>query len=676
MIRHQSKISILFIMLLILLLGFGLLSCGSSTTTKDTEDNGSGDPPAVPSAALTGDVTLFPNSELLASDEDILMDGQVTASEDSIVLIDTRSAEAYAAGHIPGAINAQWEDFVSTSDPLEKDVLKPVNELESQLGALGLTRTSYIILYDTQTSQGSAGRLFWMLESLGCINVQILNGGWDKWSADELPTEIKENILPAATFTADISIYPGAGADKEYIKSRLGENDFVLVDTRTDEEYMGWTLYGEARGGHIPGAVQLPYDKYYNSDKSVLSYADLKTLLDSNGITSNKEVVGYGTAGIRSGYLYFLGRLMGYTRIANYDGSIYEWAAADATDYPMDEMKNYQTMVYPEWVKALIDYHASGSNSAAPAEYGYERDHKYLIFETQWGSFDDMAQGWADDSYLQGHIPGAIHSNSDVYENNYPRWFKLPDNELKDAVGSMGITADTTVVVYSDSPIFAARLWWILKYAGVADVRILNGGYQAWTDAGYEGETEINDPVPVTYDGSVVPAIVAETTYVETAYDTGNTILADVRTYPEYAGETSGYSYVVNKGRIPGAVYAFNADQPDLDYLNSDGTLRSYDKVRDMWKSVGITSTADETMFDKEVIFYCGSGYRSSLAYLFSYLMGFENARSYSDGWEGWSTTYIEDASYTPPEDLAGGTDGWIQDPSGRPVAYGVYPEL
>ena len=135
--------------------------------------------------------------------------------------------------------------------------------------------------------------------------------------------------------------------------------------TRSDEEYIGWTLYSEARGGHIPNTVQLPYEWYYNQDKSILSYADLKELLESKGITTDKEVVAYCTAGIRSGFFYFLARLMGYEKVANYDGSIWDWAAADATDYPMDKMKNYQTVVYPEWVKALIDYHASGSSSDA-----------------------------------------------------------------------------------------------------------------------------------------------------------------------------------------------------------------------------------------------------------------------------------------------------------------------
>ena len=184
---------------------------------------------------------------------------------------------------------------------------------------------------------------------------------------------------------------------------------------------------------------------------------------------------------------------MGYNKASNYDGSIAEWAADPSL--PMEKAARFSEIVYPAWVKSLIEYHKPDSTSAAPPEYPYDRDHKYLIFETQWGSFDDMVAGWAVRSYLDGHIPGAIHSNSDVYENGAPRWFLIPDDELKAAVGSMGITEDTTVVVYSDSRIFAARLWWILKYAGVTDVRFMDGGIQQWIASGYETETTINNPV-------------------------------------------------------------------------------------------------------------------------------------------------------------------------------------
>jgi len=149
-------------------------------------------------------------------------------------------------------------------------------------------------------------------------------------------------------------------------------------------------------------------------------------------------------------------------------------------------------------------------------------------------------------------------------------------------------------------------------------------------------------------------------------------VLADVRTYDEYLGNISGYSYVVNKGRIPGAIYAFNADEPDREYLDDDGTLRSYTDVRAMWQTLGIESTVQSTAFDKRVIFYCGSGYRSSLAFLYAYLMGYQNVHNYSDGWEGWSTTYIEDPEYVADPNLPGSTDGWIQELSGRPVETGI----
>ena len=125
----------------------------------------------------------------------------------------------------------------------------------------------------------------------------------------------------------------------------------------------------------------------------------------------------------------------------------------------------------------------------------------------------------------------------------------------------MGITPDTTVVVYSNSRIFAARLWWILQYGGVKDVRFLNGGYEAWTEAGFAGETKINYPVPVIFSGSVHPEYIAAADYVFSKYNNTTTVqLLDVRTGSEYAGIISGYSYLAAKGRIPNAIWGSDAD--------------------------------------------------------------------------------------------------------------------
>jgi thiosulfate/3-mercaptopyruvate sulfurtransferase len=328
------------------------------------------------------------------------------------------------------------------------------------------------------------------------------------------------------------------------------------------------------------------------------------------------------------------------------------------------EFPKAELLVSAEWAKSMIDYHKPGSTSAAPPNYTYDRAHKYLVFETQWGTIDDMQQGWADNSYLLGHIPGAIHSNSDTYENGFPRWFLLPDAELKAAVGSMGITADTTVIVYSDSTIFAARLWWILKYAGVSDVRFLNGGIKQWTAKGYPVETTVNNPIGTTYNGTINPAYIATTPYVATNYNSGTTQLVDVRSGSEYVGLISGYGYLVNKGRIPDSIWAYNADDSSLRYSNPDGTLLSYEEIKSLWSGLGIT-------FNKETIFYCGGGYRSSLAFFYAHLMGYTNIRNYSNGWAEWSTTFTKDDNYKKDPLIPGSTDGWIQTLSGRLFATG-----
>jgi 3-mercaptopyruvate sulfurtransferase SseA len=570
------------------------------------------------------------------------------------VIIDARGA-GYGSGHIPGAVNIQHSTFWTKGAGL-----KDTATVALLVGAAGISRGSKIVIYDNTTnSWGAAGRLFWMLEYLGCSDVHILNGGWDKWAAESRPTESAAITLPGVTFTPLIN--SAVRSDSGHIAYRLYDRDFAVMDTRTDEEFMGWQLYGETRGGHIPKAVNVPYAWFYNSDKSSLSYKDLKALLESRGLTPDKEITANCTAGIRSGYGYFILRLMGYSRCSNYDASIWDWA--DNSSYPMEKAINYATAVYPGWIKGLIDYHKTGSSSAPPPQYPYDRNHKYLIFETQWGTLADAT------AYNAGHIPGAIHSNSDTYENGFPRWFLLPDDQLKAAVGSMGITPNTTVVVYSDSTIFAARLWWILHYAGVTDVRFLNGGLQQWVANGYPVETLNNNPLATTYTGTVNSQSIATTATVQTL--AGVAQLVDVRSGSEFSGFISGYGYLVNKGRIPGAVWAYDADDASLIYRDADATLRSYTEIRDLWSSLGITSTVSPTMLDKEAIFYCGGGYRSSLAYLYAYLMGFSNIRNYSDGWSGWSTSYTQDAAYLKDPAIPGSTVGWRQALSGRPFLTG-----
>ena len=288
-----------------------------------------------PAPVQTGDVTAFPNASLLATPSP----GYVIPPQ-TIVLDARRSQAEYDAGHIPGAIFAPPSLF-ETNDVLNSDA-----DLTSALGNLGLTRDSKILIYDNTTaSLGSGGRLFWILEYLGCTDVTFLNGGWDLWKAQDMPVEtvavVHDPVAPAV-FSANVNNPVEVEfVDKEYVKEYFiptSAAGLLLIDVREEQEYNGTVLNGAARPGHIPGAINLPYTKCFNpQDKSILNYQDLKGLLAAQGITldSNPKIVAYSTIGHRSGFFYFLCRLMGYENVANYTGSIVDWAKADADQYPM-----------------------------------------------------------------------------------------------------------------------------------------------------------------------------------------------------------------------------------------------------------------------------------------------------------------------------------------------------
>jgi len=598
------------------------------------------------SAALQASQSQFPNANLLVSADSV-------QSTSGLAIIDARSKAAYEAGHIPGAINVQHSDFWTAG----KGLLK-VAALNLKLGALGFTRGMTFVIYDdTTASWGAAGRLFWMLEYLGCSDVHILDGGWDKWVADSRATEKVSTVRPLATFAGVKK--PAIRSTKAIISSQLNNDNYVVIDCRTDEEFLGWQIYGEARGGHIPGAVQIPYSWFFNKDKTVKDIGALSTIFLSRGVTKDKTITAYCTAGIRSGFEYFILRLMGYTQISNYDASIYEWAA-DAT-LPMEKAKRYSTIVYPAWVKAVIDYHATGSTKEAPPNYPYARDHKFLIFHTSWDSTD------AD--YTAGHIPGAIHMGTGEYEDGYPTYHLLPDSQLHEKMGTFGITPDTTVIIYSDAAYddgtpwgigWSARMWWTLKYAGLTDIRILNGGYNDWVASGYAGETGSNAPVAASFSGSTDPECLATTSYI--AKNRSKIVLGDVRKYDEFIGSSSGYAIIQARGRIPGAVWLADAGSSSYIYHDKDGTISSYTLARDFWQRKGITK-------QDTVAFYCGGGYRSALSYLHAYLMNWNNTRNYANGWIDWSTDFVADAA-------AGGlTPGYWQKPSGRAIVAAMPAE-
>ena len=188
--------------------------------------------------------------------------------------------------------------------------------------------------------------------------------------------------------------------------------------------------------------------------------------------------------------------------------------------FPAAEAPNYQALVSVTWVKSLLDYHQSGFKRLRPPTYLNER---FVVLEAGWG------EAAAANDAAHGHIPGAVYINTEDLENGYPRWRLRSTEELHRAIGRAGITRGTTVVVYGKQMIAAARVWWILKIAGVRDVRLLDGGMRQWRAAGYPVERTFQVPRPASFSAPVSNSWNATSDEVLARYNSPEVWLADVR---------------------------------------------------------------------------------------------------------------------------------------------------
>lgn len=267
---------------------------------------------------------------------------------------------------------------------------------------------------------------------------------------------------------------------------------------------------------------------------------------------------------------------------------------------------------------------------------------------------------WSEDGvareYLSGHLPGALHLDTDRLETGFPRWALRTLPELQQVIGELGVGPEDTVVVYGERSIAAARAWWVLMYAGVHDVRYLDGGLSAWRAAGLPAQTAANTPTPRLFSARAREDFLISTDEVRRRLQDPSLQLADTRGWAEFNGLTSGYDYAAFAGRIPQAVAVGNADDSAEIYQDAAGRLRDPQAVLARWREEGLDPGTHE------LVFYCGTGWRSSLTFLYAYALGLPRIRNYSDGWLGWST------QHQPDPEAKGPSPGWRQIPSGNPV--------
>jgi molybdopterin synthase sulfurtransferase len=410
-----------------------------------------------------------------------------------------------------------------------------------------------------------------------------------------------------------------------HVNDLLSDPLTTVVDVRPLAAYNGWRLVGEARGGHIPGAVAFPARWLGSVDD-----AEIERELTAKNIVQGRTVVLYGNGPEDPSGL--ARRLVdaGHEDVRVFDAGWPAWA--DDPALPLERLPNYDKLVHTEWLRELLD-------GGRPEGFSGSR---FVLFHVNFG---------VPEEYEEGHLPGALYLDTNWLEDPENIWQRRTPAELDEAVRSLGITHDTTVIVYGRDTegqanekwpgrragqIAATRALAILRYAGVEDVRLLDGGYDWWVRAGYALETEIRRPSPVASFGVSIPQRPDFIIDIDDAKailaDHDGAALVSVRTWKEHIGKVSGYNYIEPAGRIAGDVWGnCGTDAYHMQhYRTVDNTMRPYPEVAANWEEAGITA-------DKWVAYYCGTGWRASETWFYAYLMGWERIAVYDGGWFEWS---------------------------------------
>ena len=232
----------------------------------------------------------------------------------------------YALGHIPGSVLLDWKADIN--NPLTRDILTK-EACEQLIQKIGVNNDTTLILYG-DFNNWFAAFAFWVFKYYGFKDVRLMNGGRKKWLEED------------RAFTKDVPSYDkgtfkASEADKSirvflrYVQDTLGGK--TLVDVRSPKEFSGEILAPPEyptehaqRGGHIPGAANIPWAQAVGEDGTFKSADELKTLYESKNVTPDKEVIAYCRIGERSSHTWFvLKYLLGFPNVKNYDGSWTEW---------------------------------------------------------------------------------------------------------------------------------------------------------------------------------------------------------------------------------------------------------------------------------------------------------------------------------------------------------------
>jgi thiosulfate/3-mercaptopyruvate sulfurtransferase len=234
----------------------------------------------------------------------------------------------YASEHLPGAVSFSWTSQLQ--DQVRRDIISQKN-FEALLSQAGITPTTQVVLYGDNNNWFAAYG-FWIFKYYAHENVSLMDGGLKKWKRENRALTAEVPSYAPTQYRVEKINY-AYRADHNYIKSRMGKQNFEMVDVRSPAEYTGEIIAPPGmtetaqRPGHIPGAINVPWSQAVAEDGSYKSKGELARLYGDKGLHGNgNEIVTYCRIGERSSHTWVVMKyILGYTDVRNYDGSWTEW---------------------------------------------------------------------------------------------------------------------------------------------------------------------------------------------------------------------------------------------------------------------------------------------------------------------------------------------------------------
>ena len=252
-------------------------------------------------------------------------------SDASVRLVEVDvDTSAYEQGHIAGAVGWNWRSQLQQGT--RRDIISK-EDMEKLLSSSGIGNDTTVVLYGDNNNWFAAWA-FWQMKYYGHKDVRLMNGGRVKWVAENRPLTTDASSHAATSYRAG-EINENIRAYRDYVLSAVNAGKTSLVDVRAPAEYSGELLApenlpqeGSQRGGHIPGAANIPWGTAVQEDGTFKSADELKSIYGGKGIDSSRETIAYCRIGERSSHTWFvLTQLLGLSNVRNYDGSWTEWGS-------------------------------------------------------------------------------------------------------------------------------------------------------------------------------------------------------------------------------------------------------------------------------------------------------------------------------------------------------------